>query len=638
MKPESEYQRVIATIPEAWAADGDSALDADGQWLYFRIGKPAAARMLKEGTKIEPNFGPRNMGAGPTGIAKVHRQTGEIRHVISVGFQIGHIQANPWQPGELVFSWETGGKSPQRTWTVKGDGTGLAPVFPEADFDWVTHEAIISKDEVAFAIMGHRPVQGAAAGATSWEGRNPGQEAAWGPSGTRERPTGLGIANLRTARDAHCRADAQRLRALACTWFARRALGRRRRLRAQSLPDRPPQRPHAIAQRRAQGHGAGPPAPDLQSGRQEDPNSKRDAVRGRTRDEHRCHCLARGLVGRGAVRAFLWLLALLVGGAWAEPAPKPLYRDPVFDGAADASVVYNRALSRWELFYTNRRATLRLDDPKDVSWVHGARIGIAATTDGNRWQRVGELEIPAACAGDTHWAPELLEHEGVYHLWLTIVPGIHSTWSGPRHIEHLTSRDLREWHCEGRVDLGSDKVIDAAVVRLPSAQGGGWRIWFKDEAAGSRLFAADSTDLKTWTRHAEPVAPNAAEGPTVFRFQDRWWLIADRWRGLQVLRSADLSQWQPQPLNLLEQPGRQPSDRGKGQHPGVVVQGGRAFLFYFVHQGGDDALPGDDRHHQRSVIQVAELRVGPGGWLFVDREAPPPDLRKVFAAGDAPLR
>lgn len=198
LRPESAYQRVIATIPADWQADGDSALDADGQWLYFRLGKTAAARFLKEGTTIEPNFGPRNMGAGPTGIAKLHRQTGEIRHVITVGFQIGHIQANPWVPGELVFSWETGGKSPQRTWTVKGDGTGLAPVFPEAPFDWVTHEAIITRDEVAFAIMGHRPVQGVAAGATSWEGRNPGQEAAWGPAGTRERPTGLGIANLRT--------------------------------------------------------------------------------------------------------------------------------------------------------------------------------------------------------------------------------------------------------------------------------------------------------------------------------------------------------------------------------------------------------------------------------------------------------
>ena len=204
LRPEAQarYQRVFATLPAELQADGDSALDADGQWLYFRIGKEAAARRLQPETRMEPNFGPRNMGAGPTGIARVHRQTGEVQHVVSVGFQIGHVQANPWMPGELVFSWETGGKSPQRTWTVKGDGTGLRPLFPEAAHDWVTHEAIITRDEVAFAIMGHRPVPALAAASapagTSWQGANPGQEAAWGPSGTREKPTGLGIVNLRT--------------------------------------------------------------------------------------------------------------------------------------------------------------------------------------------------------------------------------------------------------------------------------------------------------------------------------------------------------------------------------------------------------------------------------------------------------
>jgi oligogalacturonide lyase len=198
---QARYQRVFATIPADWAPVGDNALDADGQWLYFRVGAAGAQRRLPPGLKIEPNFGPRNMGAGPTGIARVQRQTGEIQHVVTVGFQIGHIQANPWVPGELVFSWETGGKSPQRTWTVRGDGSGLRPLYAEPAHDWVTHEAIITRDEVAFAIMGHRPVPAhaaQAASATSWEGANPGQEAAWGPSGTRARPTGLAIVNLRT--------------------------------------------------------------------------------------------------------------------------------------------------------------------------------------------------------------------------------------------------------------------------------------------------------------------------------------------------------------------------------------------------------------------------------------------------------
>ncbi|WP_316766030.1 hypothetical protein [Pedobacter frigiditerrae] len=201
MKSASTYQRICGTTPAAIGAGGDMALDGAEDWAYFRVGKDEAARHLKAGTKLEPSFGPRKMGAGPSGIAAMNINTGEIKHVISVPFQVGHIQTNPWVAGEIVFCWETGGKSPQRTWTVLSDGTGLRPLYPEAEYEWVTHEAIISKDEVAIAIMGHRKIPGTD-GATSPQtgvgGANPGQETAWGPSGTREKPTGLGIVNLRT--------------------------------------------------------------------------------------------------------------------------------------------------------------------------------------------------------------------------------------------------------------------------------------------------------------------------------------------------------------------------------------------------------------------------------------------------------
>jgi len=203
MKPASTYQRVMATLPAELEAVGDNALDADGQWFYFRVtGKAFAAARLPAGTKVEPPFGPRGMGAGPHAIGKINVKTGEIKHVVSVPFQIGHIQSNSWNPGELVFSWETGGKSPQRTWTVKGDGTGLRPLYPEAPYEWVTHEAFIGKDEVALAIMGHRAVPGVVdpsrPAATDVGGANPGQEDGWGNTGTREKPTGLAIVNLRT--------------------------------------------------------------------------------------------------------------------------------------------------------------------------------------------------------------------------------------------------------------------------------------------------------------------------------------------------------------------------------------------------------------------------------------------------------
>jgi oligogalacturonide lyase len=202
MQPAGTYQRVVSNLPAELEAGGDLALDADEEWVYFKVGPGQAAKHLAPGTKIEAAFGPRQMGAGPQGIARLNVRTGEVKHVVSVPFQVGHIQANLWNPGEIVFCWETGGKSPQRTWTVRADGTGLRPLYPEASYEWVTHEAVISKDEVAMAIMGHRAIPGAAAAvagpATSVGGANPGQDDGWGVTGTREKPTGLAIVNLRT--------------------------------------------------------------------------------------------------------------------------------------------------------------------------------------------------------------------------------------------------------------------------------------------------------------------------------------------------------------------------------------------------------------------------------------------------------
>lgn len=201
LKEASVYQRICGTTPEEWEAGGDMALDGDEEWVWFRVGKTESLKHLPEGTKIEEPFGPRKMGAGPAGIAGMNIRNGELKYVVSVPFQVGHIQTNPWVSGQIIFCWETGGKSPQRTWIVNADGTGLRPLYPEAPYEWITHEAVISPDEVAFAIMGHRKIPNTSADAkpgTDVKGANPGQEAEWGPSGTREKPTGLGIVNIDT--------------------------------------------------------------------------------------------------------------------------------------------------------------------------------------------------------------------------------------------------------------------------------------------------------------------------------------------------------------------------------------------------------------------------------------------------------
>ncbi|MDC7684210.1 family 43 glycosylhydrolase [Asticcacaulis sp. BYS171W] len=316
----------------------------------------------------------------------------------------------------------------------------------------------------------------------------------------------------------------------------------------------------------------------------------------------------------------LTLAALTLAGCAHLPtggvAPKPLFRDPVYDGAADVSIVYDKAAKDWKMFYTNRRATLKLPD-KDVSWVHGTAIGIASSKDGLKWDYQGTASVPAACTGETLWAPELYAENGTYHMWLTIVPGVFKNWQGDRFIVHLTSPDLKTWACSDRLDLGTDRAIDASVVK----KDGVYRLWFKDERKGSRLFTLESPDLKSWVRQPDPVIDTNAEGPKVFQFGGHYWLIADVWKGLMVLRSDDLKSWTPQPTRLLEQPGLQPTDNDKGQHPDVVVNDGKALIYYFVHQHKSPEAASDPTYGQRTVIQVAELKIGPDGWLTVDREA-----------------
>ena len=63
--------------------------------------------------------------------------------------------------------------------------------------------------------------------------------------------------------------------------------------------------------------------------------------------------------------ASLLVMAMAMAASNAPVAPKPLYRDPVHDGAADASTVYDKATGEWVMFYTNRRADLPRADDED---------------------------------------------------------------------------------------------------------------------------------------------------------------------------------------------------------------------------------------------------------------------------------
>ena len=189
LQGKQHYERLCGTIPAEMCREGDMALDGSETFAYFRLDEEYARR-LPIAEPIAGNFGPRNMGAGPGGIGKIDLATGRVEPVVAVHFKVGHIQGNPWHPGEVVFCWETGGKAPQRTWVVNADGSELRPVYRETEYDWVTHEAVIGADEVVIALLGHRSI--------APEKRVPGSDRGWGPSGTKEYPTGIAVVNLRT--------------------------------------------------------------------------------------------------------------------------------------------------------------------------------------------------------------------------------------------------------------------------------------------------------------------------------------------------------------------------------------------------------------------------------------------------------
>ncbi len=199
MKDVSAYERVCGVTSPEIEAGSNMALDATEQIAYFNVGEGYASKFPIPADVKFPEFDSSARGGGITGLAKMDLNTGKVEHVVTVPFSIGHVQGNPWQSGEVMFCWETGGKAPQRTWMVNADGTGLRPVYRETKYDWVTHEAVITKDEMAIAILGHRQIsENQEAIDNSGNPLNPGQEARWGYSGTREYAGGLGIVNLRT--------------------------------------------------------------------------------------------------------------------------------------------------------------------------------------------------------------------------------------------------------------------------------------------------------------------------------------------------------------------------------------------------------------------------------------------------------
>ncbi|MBR4865975.1 MAG: glycosyl hydrolase [Clostridia bacterium] len=300
-------------------------------------------------------------------------------------------------------------------------------------------------------------------------------------------------------------------------------------------------------------------------------------------------------------------------------APAPLYRDPIFDGPTDPTIIYNRQEKSWWIVYTSRRANVPCHN---VSWVHGTDLGIASSSDnGQSWLYRGTMNLEAIEPGrNTFWAPEILWADGCYHMFVSYITGVPDSWRGDRRILHYTSDNLWDWKFEHVVPLPSHKVIDACVHAVP---GGGWRMWYKDEDHQSHTHFADSPDLFTWEHRGIATIDQEQEGPNVFTLGGKYWMIADVWDGQAVYHSDDLLNWNRQEGTIMAGAGKRKEDGNRAHHADVLVVDDHAYIFYFVHPGQKEYAYDSELGnilHRRSSVQTAELRLVDGKLVSIRDE------------------
>jgi hypothetical protein len=309
-------------------------------------------------------------------------------------------------------------------------------------------------------------------------------------------------------------------------------------------------------------------------------------------------------------------------------ADAPLYIDPIFNGSTDPMVCYNRTTDRWYMYYTSRRSNV--PGLNSIESIHGSSIGIAASDDGGAtWEYIGDCNIDyRPDENPTYWAPEVIEFEGIYHMYLSYVPGIFKDWNHPRDMVHLTSNDGINWTKRSVLNLSGNRVIDACILQMPD---GMWRLWYNNEEDNKSIYYAESPDLFSWTDKGKVPIETVGEGPNVIYWHNKYYMIVDEWKGLSVFSSDDALNWSKQDNYLIAgtpadqdetsiTPGEgerevKVIDGTKGNHADIEISNGRAYMFYFSH------IP--SLHNMRgTVVYVQELKYNEEGTISCDPLAP----------------
>lgn len=305
--------------------------------------------------------------------------------------------------------------------------------------------------------------------------------------------------------------------------------------------------------------------------------------------------------------AVLLLTCFIANAQSDRKAPAPLFRDPVTDGAADPVMIYNPIEKAWWMLYTQRRANLELPG---VAFCYGNAIGVASSADqGRTWVYRGTLDLEFEKGHNTFWAPDVVVHNGQFHLFVAYIKGVRSSWGGEARLAHYTSKDLWNWTFHEFADVGVKNVIDGSLIKMSN---GSWRMFFKGPQSNTLM--ADSKDLTHWKAGSDVVIGGPAhEGANVFEYKGYYWMLTDEWKGMRVYRSTDLRNWEKQGM-ILDDIGIRPDDHITGAHGDAVVAGDNAYVFYFTHPGRKkhgEATPDENGvfpyAERRSSIQVAQL-------------------------------
>ena len=302
-----------------------------------------------------------------------------------------------------------------------------------------------------------------------------------------------------------------------------------------------------------------------------------------------------------------------------KTADKPLFIDPVYNGSTDPMVCFNPTSGTYYMYYTSRRSNVQ--GLNGIESVHGSPIGIAESKDGGAtWEYIGCCNIDYhPDENPTYWAPEVIYNDGLFHMYLTYVPGIFSDWSHPRDIVHLTSKNGIDWTTESVLDLAVRKVIDACVIQLPN---GKWRLWYNNETDNKSIYYAESDDLYNWTDMGKVDIDTVGEGPNVFFWNDKYYMIVDEWKGISIFSSDDALNWTKQTSPYLVS-GIDGVDGSFGNHADVEVVGNHAYMFYFSAIPAEtDPETGTKKPRRGSAVYVTELKLSDDGTVTCDVTEP----------------